>query len=121
LIGEREFSYTINEEMKIPVINGTGTTYTGGGSLTATPASVKSNNNSGKDSKSNDDKKTIEDLKEEKDRYADINEALDDMSTKLERVRKAKDRAFGKDKIAAMQNEREVLEQEVATLKEKHK
>jgi tetrahydromethanopterin S-methyltransferase subunit G len=45
------------------------------------------------------DQKTIENLKDEKDLYRDINEELEDIERNLDNIRKKKDRAFGKDKL----------------------
>ena len=123
-------TYTITEQekMQVPIINGKGDAIKGTASK---PQAVRTVNeqavnytNTNKEEvtkQAADNKKTIESLKDEKDRYADINEQLSDMSDKLEQIRKAKNRAFGKDKIKAIHEERNALKQEVDVLKDKEK
>lgn len=74
---------------------------------------------SGKTSKSsgggNDSKKEFtpktKELKEEKDRYYVITKQLDAISNNLDKVSRAKDRAFGRNKIDAVRNEMSVYEE----------
>jgi histidyl-tRNA synthetase len=47
-------------------------------------------------------KKRLKDLKDEIERYHEINEALEDTENQLDAISKAKDRAFGPDKLKYM-------------------
>lgn len=50
-------------------------------------------------------KKRLKDLKDEIERYHEINEALEDTENQLDAISKAKDRAFGPDKLKYMDQE----------------
>lgn len=54
---------------------------------------------------------------EEIDRYHEIKEAIEDVENELDRLSKAKDRAFGKDKLAFMEAEQRSLKEQI-TLQE---
>lgn len=59
------------------------------------------------------DTQSIKKLEDEKDRYRDINEELEDIERNLENIRKQKDRAFGKDKLKYLQEEKQALDQQI--------
>lgn len=107
LIGERDFSYTVDEEVKIPVINAKGTQYTGGGKKTTTPASASADK-----TKADNIKDKSKKSDEEIERYHEINELMDDMSREMDKLSKAKDRAFGADKVELINQEIKALEAE---------
>ena len=113
------YEYTTEQSVKIPVINGKETTYTGGGSKTSTPATAETDK-----SKLDSKTKNLKSLNDEVDRYHEIEEVIDDLSKEMDKLSKAKDRAFGKDKVKAMMGELDVLDAQIAaqdTLIEKTK
>ena len=84
----------------------------GGGATNGTPASSDSGGGGGGSSKS---AKKVEDVKrgvDEKERYHEITEQLERQSKVLERLDKLKSRAFGANKLKAIQNEIDALEKE---------
>ena len=62
--------------------------------------------------------KEHKELDEEIERYHEIKEILDDIGNELDRINKAKDRAFGPKKIALIQMERKTLEADVDAQKQ---
>ena len=62
--------------------------------------------------------KEHKELDEEIERYHYIKEVLDDIANELDRINKAKDRAFGPKKIALIQMERKTLEADVEAQKQ---
>ena len=108
----QEITKTITEQEKIqvPIINGEGDAVKG----TAAPAVVvkstaKETVNFSQTNKTKEktDKKDdrLDSLKDEKDRYHEINETISDTERELDSLSKAKDRAFGASKIALMDKE----------------
>lgn len=80
-----------------------------GGPSPSGKTSKSSGGGGGNDSKKEFTPKTKE-LKEEKDRYYVITKQLDAISNNLDKVSRAKDRAFGRNKIDAVRNEMSVYE-----------
>lgn len=68
--------------------------------------------------KRKENKEAIKNLKEEKELYRDIKEELEDIQRNLEEIEKKKDRAFGKDKLNYLQQEKALLKQQVEAQKE---
>ena len=58
--------------------------------------------------------KSLKSLDEEIERYHLINEQMENLDKKLDVLSKKKDRAFGKDKLAYMQAENKVLEEQIS-------
>ena len=77
-----------------------GTKITSTGSIAANLAGSKTIQD--KQDKSAD---RLKDLEDEKDRYHEINEIIEDTERALDKLSEAKDRAFGQDKLALMQQE----------------
>lgn len=53
------------------------------------------------------------------ERYKEINDSLDDMARKLDKVTKAADRAYGKDRIAKLRQANGLLKEEIGLLEQK--
>lgn len=66
-----------------------------------------------------DAKKRQLDPKQEIERYYEINNVLEDIERGLDNISKAKDRAFGKDKLAYIQQEKELLDDQISTYEKK--
>lgn len=106
-----EYSETIkeSEEINVPIING----QTGGLEVsgTASVATVTKStdkrviNTSASEEKADKAQDRLNDLKDEKDRYHEINEIISDTERALSNLSKAKDRAFGENKLALMDQE----------------
>ena len=111
LAGGLDGTSTITTETtsEVPVINAKGTTYTGKSAPTITPASSDS---SGKSSKK-DTKKASDEI----DRYHEIKEVMEDLENEANKLSKAKERAFGANKLALM--DKELAKQEELLQKEK--
>jgi hypothetical protein len=103
--------YDEETEMTVPLINDADATVEGGdggGSSEATLTATRTADSTTLDSttlEDNADKKQdrIEDLDDELDRYHEINEVISDTERKLDKLGRAKDRAFGASKIALME------------------
>lgn len=104
---QKAIPYFGDKPPQVDTTTGKVTSYGGGGSL-----SVKTSGN--KNSEANVLKysggdalkdKESKDLSKEVDRYKDINEELSDIERHLDKIGKAKDRAFGKAKVQLIQQE----------------
>lgn len=105
-------------DIKVPVINAEETNFAGF-SAPPTPASTKSSNGkSDKSSGGDRSKKDNKVLDDELDRYHYIREVLDDISNELDKVGKAKDRAFGANKLKNMDKEISIYQKQLAAQKQ---
>lgn len=108
-------SFGMSQAMTVPIIesvdSASGTTYTG-----FTPSSFGSfsskSSSSGGGSRSQKETKASND---EIDRYHYVKEVLEDISDELDKVSKAKDRAFSQDKLKAIDQEIKLYEKELKT------
>lgn len=114
--GEKKATEIIkqSEDIKVPIINGDTSrldvTNVSGPAPTKVATIAKSTDKrvidtSSAEEKANKKKDRLKSLKDEKDRYHEINEIISDTERELERLSKAKDRAFGPSKLALMKDE----------------
>ena len=102
-------------EVNVPYIDDSEGTGSGSNVISSLgQKSYVSNITSKNSSSGGGSKKDPKTADEEKERYYEINQALDTMSKKLDRIAAAKERAFGKAKLALIEQELEVIEDEVA-------
>lgn len=102
---ERIVTYTTTQ---VPVIGKDVTAIPKANSSVTAPNTQKSSNGS------NSNKKEKKNLQQEKERYYQINQQLDTLANKLDRIGKAKERAFGKAKSDLIKQEIELIDQEIA-------
>lgn len=102
---------TVSADVEVPVINKEGTTYTGHSAPASTPASSGS-------SSSKSSSKELKTARDEIERYHQIKSVISQLETEYNKLSKAKDRAFGQERLAYMQKEidkqEELLDQEKA-------
>lgn len=106
-----EYSETIkeSEEISVPIING----QTDGLEVSGTPSVATVTKSTDKrvidtssvEEKADKKQDRLDSLKYEKDRYHEINEIISDTKRELDKLGKAKDRAFGPAKLALMDQE----------------
>lgn len=101
------------KEYQIPSNQVESLTYTGGGSMSNFSSTNKGGDKKG-GSGSKKDKKTSRD----KERYYEINQALDTMAQKLDRLALAKERAFGKAKSDLIKQELGLIDDEISKTEE---
>ena len=95
-----------SEKIKVPVINGDDSGINGGSAPTYTKSTderiIDTTASEERKEKNND---RLKDLDGEKERYYKINQLIANTERELDRLGKAKDRAFGADKLALMDKE----------------
>lgn len=107
--------------IKIPVINGKGTTYSGGASA---GTNLSNRNKGGKGGGGgggggSSKPKTEKPLKSKKDRYHDVNVQLEQIDEELEDIGRDQEKLFGKDLLNSLNKELKVLEKQRDVLQDK--
>ena len=93
--------------VRVPIIQGSSTTYGGSAKTAATPPTPKS---SGGGSKSKKETKQRDDKVE---RYHVVKEQMEELEKQAEKLSKAKDQAFGKGKLDLIEKEIELLDEQI--------
>lgn len=93
--------------VRVPIIQGSSTTYGGSAKTAATPPTPKS---SGGGSKS---KKETKQRDDEVERYHVVKEQMEELEKQAEKLSKAKDQAFGKGKLDLIEKEIELLDEQI--------
>lgn len=93
-------------------------TYTGNGTVSSSAKQGSKGGGGGGGKSKEKSKKDEKKISDEVDRYHEIKEVLQDISTELNRASKATDRAFGAGKVANINRETTALYQQVDALKE---
>ena len=105
--------YTEQTMIDVPLLQGGDVSITGGNSTGNVTARRVVDNTSLNLSAIEENKNTkVKDVTKDLDRYYTINEALEDLENNLDKISKAKDRAFGADRIKYIQAEQKALEAE---------
>lgn len=104
-----------NGKVKIPVIDGSNTTYKGsGGGLKPSKSS-----GGGGGGGSSTSKKTYKTTEKKRDRYREVNNSLSKLSTELDRLAEKQEKLFGKDLLDNLNKQLDVLEQQKKVTQEK--
>jgi hypothetical protein len=101
-----------NGKFRVPVINGSKTTFKGSASSAASNKAKKSKGSSSKPKKA---KKV--DKSDVVKRYKEVDDLLDDLNDKMEDTSKLADRLYGKARLNQMQKHNNLLKQEIELTK----
>ena len=114
-VAELSGDFTSQATIKVPYID-SDDSGTGAGAVTSLGQKDYSSNLTSKlpnKTGGGGNKKDPKNLDDEKERYYEINEALDDLAKKLDLIDKKKSRAFGKAKLDLIQEEIDVIDEEI--------
>lgn len=94
--------------VRVPIIQGSSTTYGGSAKTAATPPTPKSSGGGGSKTK-----KETKQRDDEVERYHVVKEQMEELEKQAEKLSKAKDQAFGKGKLDLIEKEIELLDEQI--------